>query len=286
MNNLIENNFYDYLEKFLDKIKKNFDNYKSIIEEKYNDIRNPEIIKIIEGNLISYKEDFLGNREKLDELFDKNEIYLFEDISISELWKKSDLDNKNAIIQYIKVFILIFETNNNNNIDGGEENIDNGFGELLKEQLLNKEDNLKEFYQNINKNEDNSIVKMAKDIASKLNDKNEGGDLNIMNLLNGSGGGLNNLIGEITSKIDNEIKTGKVNQSDLLKDAQNIMGQNGNLFENLFNGLDMSKMNNMGNMSDMGNMSPEEIMVNGGVDDNSNVKKKDSKKKNKKKNKK
>tara|TARA_Y100000741_G_C18246493_1_gene555705 strand:- start:70 stop:930 length:861 start_codon:yes stop_codon:yes gene_type:complete len=286
MNNLIENNFYDYLEKFLDEIKKSFDNYKSIIEEKYNDIRNPEIIKIIEGNLISYKEDFLGNREKLDELFDKNEIYLFEDISISELWKKSDLDNKNAIIQYIKVFILIFETNNNNNIDGGEENIDNGFGELLKEQLLNKEDNLKEFYQNINKNEDNSIVKMAKDIASKLNDKNEGGDLNIMNLLNGSGGGLNNLIGEITSKIDNEIKTGKVNQSDLLKDAQNIMGQNGNLFENLFNGLDMSKMNNMGNMSDMGNMSPEEIMVNGGVDDNSNVKKKDSKKKNKKKNKK
>ena len=36
--------------------------------------------------------------------------------------------------------------------------------------------------------------------------------------------GLGALIGKITGKIDNEIKSGRVSHADLLKDAQNMMG--------------------------------------------------------------
>ena len=71
-----------------------------------------------------------------------------------------------------------------------------------------------------------------------------------MNMMSGNNGqGLNGLISKITGKIDAQMKNGSLNHADLLGDAQKIMGQNGGLFENLFNG-----MGNMGNMANMGNM--------------------------------
>ena len=69
--------------------------------------------------------------------------------------------------------------------------------------------------------------------------------------MNGNDGqGLNGLISKITSKIDTQMKNGSLNHADLLGDAQKIMGQNGGLFENLFN-----SMGNMGNMGNMANMA-------------------------------
>ena len=49
-----------------------------------------------------------------------------------------------------------------------------------------------------------------------------------------NGQGMSQLINKITSKIDNEIKSGKIDQSKLLSDAQQMMGENNGLFQNLF----------------------------------------------------
>ena len=49
-------------------------------------------------------------------------------------------------------------------------------------------------------------------------------------LLNNNGQGMSQLINKITSKIDNEIKSGKIDQSKLLSDAQQMMGENNGLF--------------------------------------------------------
>ena len=261
MNDLIEKQFYDYLHNFLCEIKKSFNNdIKDIIDTKYSDIKKKEYIEEIRENIYSYKENFLGEISELDKLFNDKEIILLKDINLSTLWNKSDSDNKNAIIQYLKVFILIFETcnkneNNNNNKDNKDNKDDKNtekqtnFEDLLKNSLLNNEENLKSFYKNLNNNKDNSIINLAQNIASELQQENDGTN-NIMNLMNGNNGqGLNGLISKITGKIDEQMKNGNLKHSDLLNDAQKIMGQDGGLFENLFNGLS----NNMGNMANMNN---------------------------------
>ena len=107
---------------------------------------------------------------------------------------------------------------------------------MLKKSLLDEDNNLKSFCKNLN-NEDNVIVNMAKSIAEDLKKEDNINDNDISKLMGNNGQGLGNLISKITSKIDNEIKSGKTSQSDLLNEAQKMMGSNGNLFANLFSGL-------------------------------------------------
>lgn len=242
MNDLIKTQFYDYLKKFLDEIKKSFSDLKSIIEKNYNEINDDKYILEIKDNLYKYKENFLGKEEELDTFFDKNDIILLKDINLSLLWSKSDSDNKSAIIQYIKVFMFMFETlkkeENDEELDL-EEN-EEEFEEMLKKSLLDNENNLKTFCKNLNDN-DNSIINLAKDIAEDLKDNSELNDNNIMNLIGNNGKGLNSLISKITSRIDNDLKQGSLDQNKLIGDAQKMMGTNGNLFNNLFNGMNFNK---------------------------------------------
>lgn len=249
MNTLIEKQFYDYLGNFLGEIKKSFSNdIADIINTQYSDLNKKEYIDEIKENIYCYKENFLGEMSDLDKLFSDNEIMLLKDINISLLWNKSDADNKNAIIQYLKVFIFIFESSNKKDKEQDKEQGESPkdeFQDLLKNSLLNNEENLKSFYKNLNENKDNSIIGLAQSIAAELQDEH-GEDTNIMNMMSGNNGqGLNGLISKITGKIDQQMKDGSLNHADLLVDAQKIMGQNGGLFENLFNG--------MGNMGNMGN---------------------------------
>merc|ERR1711991_12303 len=144
-------------------------------------------------------------------------------LSLSNIWNISDADNKNAISQYIKVLIFILEASETKT-ETKEENNDD-FEKLLKESLLNNDNNLKSFCKNMN-NPDNSIVNMAKNIADELKQENSIDDNNISNLLGNNGQGMSQLINKITSKIDNEIKSGKIDQSKLLSDARQMMGEN------------------------------------------------------------
>ena len=52
----------------------------------------------------------------------ENNVELLDKINISEIWAKSDTDNKNAIIQYIKIFVFMFETSNKDTTDENDEN--------------------------------------------------------------------------------------------------------------------------------------------------------------------
>ena len=114
------------------------------------------------------------------------------------------------------------------------------FEEMLKKSLLDNENNLKTFCKNLNDN-DNSIINLAKDIAEDLKDNSELNDNNIMNLIGNNGKGLNSLISKITSRIDNDLKQGTLDQNKLIGDAQKMMGTNGNLFNNLFNGMNFNR---------------------------------------------
>jgi hypothetical protein len=86
------------------------------------------------------------------------------------------------------------------------------------------------------KNSNNSIIDLAKNIAEDL--KNESGEdpNNLMNMFN-NGNGINGLISSITTKLDNQIKSGNLDQNKLLNDAQKMMGNNKNLFGDLFKSM-------------------------------------------------
>jgi hypothetical protein len=198
----------------------------------------------------------LGKECELDSFFQTNSIELLDDINISNIWSKSDSDNKSAIIQYIKVFVFMFETSTdkktNEDIDTSEEEEcsenNTNFEDILKKSLLDDDQNMNSFYESLNK-EDNSIVDLAKNIAGELKDDNEGGLENMMNMFK-DGQGLNSLVSKITSKLDGKIKSGELDQSQLLNDAQKMMSGNNNLFSSMFNNLNKTQ-NNMANMANM-----------------------------------
>lgn len=255
MNELIRQQFFEYLNKFLTELGKSSKKVKKIIDTDYNDIKNDKCIECIKKNIFIHKEKFLGNENELDEFFKNNSIELLEKINLSDIWNKSEKDNKNAIIQYLKVFVFIFESDNNivdkntneSETDSGSEKSDNEanietndkFEELLKESLLNNNqtinENMNSFYDSM-KDSNNSIIDLAKNIAEDL--KNESGDdpNNLMNMFN-NGNGINGLISSITTKLDNQIKSGNLDQNKLLNDAQKMMGNNKNLFGDLFKSM-------------------------------------------------
>ena len=127
---------------------------------------------------------------------------------------------------------------------------DDKFEKLLKESLLNNDKNINEnmdnFYENM-KDSNNSIIDLAKNIADDLKNDSGGDPNNLLNMFS-NGNGLNGLITSITSKLDNEIKSGKLDQNKLFNDAQQMMGNNKNLFGDLFKS--MAPQNTTNNNSD------------------------------------
>ena len=95
MKDLYKKQFSDYLEKFMDELKKSSDKHKKIIDDNYD--KYNDYIDIVKDNIYKYKEDFLSGEKKLNDLFKENEIYLINNLSISEIWNISDSDNKTAI---------------------------------------------------------------------------------------------------------------------------------------------------------------------------------------------
>ena len=274
MNELIRSQFNEYLNKFLLELGKSSKKLKKIIDSEYSDINDDKYLECIKNNIYSHKEKFLGKEEELDEFFENNSIELLENINLSEIWKKSEKDNKNAIIQYVKVFVIMFESTNNNQhkktsesesetsekSDEDDNQInENKFEDLLKESLLNNNKNINEnmnnFYDNM-KDSNNSIIDLAKNIADEL--KTDSGDdpNNLMNMFS-NGNGLNGLISSITTKLDSEIKSGKLDQNKLLNDAQKMMGNNKNLFGDLFKSM-TPQNTTTNNTNDTVNIEPEE----------------------------
>lgn len=238
---LIKKQFSDYLNNFIEELKKSSNDNKKLIEELYKS--DKDYMEEIQISLFEYKRDFLDDTKKLDKLFDENEIELIKGLSLSKIWKMSDDDNKGAISQYVKVLIFILEAQDKTSSKEETNKEENGFEDLLKKSLLDNDNNLKSFCKNMN-NPDNSIVNMAKNIADELKGENSIGDNDISKLLSGNGQGMSQLINKITSKIDNEIKSGNLDQTKLLSDAQQMMGENNGLFQNLFNNF-----NKMGQQS-------------------------------------
>jgi hypothetical protein len=192
------------------------------------------------------------------------EMNIIHGIKFSTVYKNStQSSSKHALWRYLHTFYLLLQSypkiNNiiekykdNENIDEIRKNLNNHdenlhnimnsstkFAEdIIKEQLKEQENgkmpDISSFLNGMDekKFEDNflnsKIGNLAKEISEELNADDlkcmENPDDLIKNLMSGEGGGLGNIIQKVSSKLQNKMQNGELNEAALMKEATNMMG--------------------------------------------------------------
>lgn len=187
-------------------------------------------------------------------------INLLQSIDFREVWTKDINDNtRENIWKYLQTLIVIgkkvvgddneidsllekFKTDATESVENSKESSDNGEDEMLS-MLKNMstltqdpEESLPDTSENEMKNlfEGGIISDIAKELTTELDLENlDMGDPKNMNeafanlMGGGAGGGQNNffnLITKVGEKIQNKVQNGEVQQGDLMKEAQKMMG--------------------------------------------------------------
>ena len=187
-------------------------------------------------------------------------INLLQSIDFREVWTKDINDNtRENIWKYLQTLIVIgkkvvgddneidsllekFKTDATESVENSKERSDNGEDEMLS-MLKNMstltqdpEESLPDTSENEMKNlfEGGIISDIAKELTTELDLENlDMGDPKNMNeafanlMGGGAGGGQNNffnLITKVGEKIQNKVQNGEVQQGDLMKEAQKMMG--------------------------------------------------------------
>ena len=187
-------------------------------------------------------------------------INLLQSIDFREVWTKDINDNtRENIWKYLQTLIVIgkkvvgddneidsllekFKTDATESVENNKESSDNGEDEMLS-MLKNMstltqdpEESLPDTSESEMKNlfEGGIISDIAKELTTELDLENlDMGDPKNMNeafanlMGGGAGGGQNNffnLITKVGEKIQNKVQNGEVQQGDLMKEAQKMMG--------------------------------------------------------------
>lgn len=187
-------------------------------------------------------------------------INLLQSIDFREVWTKDINDNtRENIWKYLQTLIVIgkkvvgddneidsllekFKTDATESVENSKESSDNGEDEMLS-MLKNMstltqdpEESLPDTSENEMKNlfEGGIISDIAKELTTELDlenlDMGEPKNMNeaFANLMGGGGGGgqnnFFNLITKVGEKIQNKVQNGEVQQGDLMKEAQKMMG--------------------------------------------------------------
>jgi hypothetical protein len=236
--------FNFYLKSFLNEMIVIFPEYKSDIENSYT-----ELLK--EDNLNSdiYIKEYMNSiknynsyvAKKDDDLFKQsNELFFIRKIDFRNVWAK-DIDEKTRenIWKYLQTLIVLGKKviGDDEEIEQLLDNFNNPEIENMKKETVNMMDMLKNMTQTTPEPQENNpfqgglINDIAKELTSELNLDNlnigEPKNMNeaFNNLLGGNNGGnFLDLINKVGAKIQNKVQSGSINQGDLMKEAQNMMG--------------------------------------------------------------
>lgn len=236
--------FNFYLKSFLNEMIVIFPEYKADIESSYN-----ELLKEEKSNLDIYIKEYMDSiknynsymAKKDDKLFKQsNELFFIRKIDFRNVWAK-DIDEKTRenIWKYLQTLIVLGKKviGDDDEIEQLLDNFNNPEIENMKKETENMMDMLKNMTETIPEEKENNpfqgglINDIAKELTSELNLDNlnigEPKNMNeaFNNLLGGNNGGnFLNLINKVGEKIQNKVQSGSINQGDLMKEAQNMMG--------------------------------------------------------------
>jgi flavodoxin len=211
-------------------------------------------------------------------------------VKFGDVYKRNfPISSKHAIWRYLHTFYLLVQSypkldriiekyKDNENIDrirnslgNHDTNLRNIMNsstkfaeEIIKEQVKPTEDgkmpDMSSFLNGMDENKfeseflNSKIGNLAKEISEELN----GDDLKCMenpddlmkNLLSGEGGGLGNIIQKVSTKLQNKMQNGELNEDALMKEATNMMSMLNPAFSKMAGG-GMGGMGGMGNLFSM-----------------------------------
>jgi hypothetical protein len=255
--------FNSTLKLFINNIIKIYPEYKETLDEYY-----VELLELDNCNDDKYVKRFMrkfaDNKElisaKNNDLFNDTICFL-KNIDFKEIWEneKTDESIKKTIWDYLQTLFVIGDTiiSDTDRIKSLVESLKKKSDNEPDEDINPENKELLDMLQSLSENKDapqedmlsNGLIgNLAKELANDINldDMNLNMDdenTNIGDIFGKLMSGDNpmkfmNLIQDVGKKIKTKLTDGNVNQGDLLKEAQNMMGMLGNnnpLFDNLLN---------------------------------------------------
>lgn len=214
-------------------------------------------------------------------IFTDNQIILFENIDISNIFNVSSSKNKEAIWKYIQTLILIgsaikseetsvesmlnFFKNSMNDEDS--KNMEDGIKNIFDkfEKSINDDNNgdnnipeIKEQYESLFKNTE--IGSIAEELAQSLNIESIAKDFqdeitgngdsmnppNIKDLLKlfSKNGKIGNIVESVSNKLEEKMKSGNINQEKIMNEAKDILGkfQDNPVMKDIFKSNDIQNL--------------------------------------------
>lgn len=217
---------------------------------------------------VSNKEDYTNFKEFMTNMFDS------ENIDISNNVNNDDIDSFETFMEGLNKNVKdIFQDLSNNGVDtSSAENIENLFSHFMKENRgevpsfdENSVPNPNDLQEHLNGLMGGKIGQLAQEIANETASEldidtenvNDIGD--VFSKLFKNPGKLTNMIKKVSTKLDEKLKSGEIKQSELMKEANEIMGKLGNApgmkdMKNMFSKMGMGGMPGMGGRNAKMNM--------------------------------
>jgi len=249
--------FNFYIKSFVNEMIVIFPEYSDILKKNYSEILENENCKsdvYVKEYMDNIKpvQNYLAKKDEV--LFKLNtEIFLLREIDFRNVWAK-DINQvtRENIWKYLQTLVVIGKklVGEEEDIDKLLDNFNKNQSDLLpniddiKQETENMMDMLKNMQEIVQDPEENTkepsgnnpfegglINDIAKELTGELNlDNLNIGEPKNMNEafsnLMGGGNGTNffDLINKVGQKIQNKVQSGDINQNDLMKEAQNMMG--------------------------------------------------------------
>jgi len=237
--NQFNEKFYDFIDKL--NFIVNDENINSL-KKKYNKINQTKLIKNFVKNLETYKDSI----NKCDDSIFTNDIFIYENINISNIWNKLNNETtKKSFWEYLQILYILgevfvngytnddmmknlLETNNTSTNSNQQMNLENMLKNLTGGKLGDMNNKLFDIDENEIKEASNNMKEMFKDSDSKTGDImcDMIGDIS-NELSNSKGKGLNNILNiaeNVANKFKPKLESGEINLNDLLNSAKNAMG--------------------------------------------------------------
>lgn len=198
---------------FIYNLNKCFDIDATLIDDETNTLPLQAFIKTIET-----KYDKITAKDNT--LF--NEPFMLDQIEVSELWKRSSVENREVIWKFVQTLSLVAHS-----IKTKSESLDSNMKDMLSGLV---ETNDTESIENIF--DGTKIGSLAKDIASTLDMSSidleckdmQSPDLaGMMQKLTTGGGGIQKLVKDVSTTLDSKLADGSVNRDDLKNEVETIV---------------------------------------------------------------
>ncbi len=240
--------FNFYLKTFIGELISIFPEFTESLTKNYSKVLDSENLssdEFVKEYMLVMTPHHTDISKKNDKLFlGENELNFFRDIDFRDLWTKDLSDStRENLWKYLQTLFVLGKRVVTNKDELDVTQMLNDFNVTDKADLKNNQTEMMNMINNMSKITDetknsdvenlfnNGIISdIAKELTNELDldNMNMGNPQNMNeafgNIMGGGGGDFFNLISKVGEKIQKKVENGQINQNDLIKEAQKMMG--------------------------------------------------------------